>query len=286
MQKYQFDSNQTMKDAFLNNRPIPSKFRLATGEIPYGYIYCIENKTNGKKYFGSTYSVYVGVAHPRPMHSLSKRASHYIYEYNKAMQNMTNGAKKTYRPIIQAMVNEGINNFVMYPVAETTKKTHISLENYFIRINDTINLGYNINHAGTSAKRKGRVLSIQDKLIRSEKILAINMNKQELVVADSMKLFADFIGTTKDIIKNNARKGLTYRGWFIFYINKEKREYVLINNVINDQDKRRADRHSEKAKEFYKSLYNSVSSYLEPFPSTNNEYFPNFKRLDDLLYTR
>jgi len=277
--------NQEIKKKFLVNKPIdpihkiPNIYNLDR----YGYIYCIENLLNGKKYIGSTYSLNIGVANSGPMASLQKRASQYIYEYNKALKSK--GVKKIHRPIIQAMIDEGIENFIMYPIAETLQPVHTDMENYFINLYDTIKNGYNLDEAINTRKTSRSNLSAKEKLLRSEPIIAVNMNQQKLIFSDSMKLFADYLHTTKDLIKNANRTGKPYRGWFIFYIDSVKREDVLINNVINDQDKRSQDRHSEKAKNFYKTLYDTIGLYLKNYPKTNQEYFPNFEKLDDLKYT-
>ena len=286
MQDSEFNHNKEIKKHFLVNRPIPKSWKLQdeSAEL-YGYIYCIENKISGRKYIGSTYATYVGVVKPGPLAALSKRANQYIYEYNKALKNTSNSVKQTYRPILQAILEYGIENFVMYPIAETSQETHTKMEQYFIDFFDTMNFGYNIAHPIPTNKNKGRKLTLQDKISRSEPVICINMNLQQIIFSDSMKLFADYLGVTKDLIKNANRKGKPYKGWFIFYIDKSKREYILINNVINDQNVRTQDRHSQKAKDFYTGLYDSINHYLEQSPKENDEYFPNFKRLDDLIYT-
>lgn len=275
-------NNKNTISNFLINRPIPEKYRLTVDKIPFGYIYCIENKLTGMKYIGSTYSVWAGIQKPRPYTSLSKRASHYLYEYNKAMKSITAGNKVTYRPIIQAMIDNGFNNFIMYPICETTPANHTGMENYFIDIYDTIKSGYNVSRAGVPTAT-GRVLTARDKQIRSEGIIAVNMNDKKLVVSESMKLLGDYIGTTKDQIKNGNRNGKPVKGWFIFYLNPDKRHEILFKNVIHDQNKRKQERHSDKAKSFYIGLYNAIELHLNE--TYHSEYFPGFERLPNLIYT-
>lgn len=278
MQKYEFDENKNMLRNFLIHRDIDEKYQVPN---PFGYIYCIENKASHKKYIGSVYSRMIGNNKPIPLTQLRKRASNYIYEYNKAVKDMTS-AKQFLRPIMLAMINEGFDNFIMYPIAETDRSNHSYLEKYFISQYDTLNNGYNVNPAGANMYKIGTRLTAKDKIIRSESILAINPNKKELILSDSMKLFGDYLSSSKDMIKNANRTGRPYKGWFIFYTNPEKRHYVLYNNVINDQNKRQQDRHSEKHKTYYKELVSIVDSYLSD--QNKNEYFPNFKMLDPLIY--
>ena len=97
-----------------------------------------------------------------------------------------------------------------------------------------------------------------------------------------MKLFGDYLESSKDMIKNSNRKGRPYKGWFIFYINDEKRHFVLYNNVINDTYLPVNERHSEKAKSYYKELVSIVDLYLRDFAKT--DYFPNFTILNPLHY--
>ena len=141
------ERNKEIKRNFLVDREIESRYRAPIGKF-YGYIYCIENKKNGKKYIGSTYSTWVGVETPDPMAAMMKRASGYIYEYNTALKSSPS-VRKVLRPIMQAMVDDGIENFIMYPLAETTQKTHTQQENEWIDRFDTIENGYNGNYAGS-----------------------------------------------------------------------------------------------------------------------------------------
>jgi hypothetical protein len=128
-------------------------------------------------------------------------------------------------------------------------------------------------------------MTTHDKKVRSEGVIAVNLNQKKLVFADSMKLFGDFMNSSKDMIKNCVRKGKPYKGWFIFYLEEEKRAFILDRYVINDQDQRQQDRHSDKAKAFYIGLYNTVNAYLkETNPNVKAEYFSDFELLPVLEY--
>ena len=106
-----------------------------------------------------------------------------------------------------------------------------------------------------------------------------------MVLVDSMKLFADYMNTTKDQIKNNARSGRTYKGWFIFYIDKSKRDEILYNRVLNDglgiQKRGTTRNHSERSKKFYKELCEMVDEYLT---LNLQKYFNDFKVLPAIEY--
>lgn len=271
--------NRETLEKFLVNKEIPKEFCVNDPNImPYGFIYVIENLVNHKKYVGSTYSVWQGIKRPRPLVSMHKRATMYIYEYNKYSKTPNDAP----RDIIKAMIEFGIENFIMYPVAETVRWNHIELETFFIDKFNTIKNGYNMNYPVNTRRLGGNSMSEIDKKTRSIPIVAINMQGQEIIFADSMKLFADFVGTSKDMIKNVTRKGMPYKGWFVFYLDKPKREHILVNNVINDQDKRLQDRHSEEAKKRYKRLYDEIDLFI--IDRLIDRHFPGFKLLDNIVY--
>ena len=123
--------NRKIVAAFLDIRPIPSDYQLPKHLPLFGYVYCIENLLTGKKYIGSCYSKWVDVKFPQMHIQLKKRASNYLYEYNRLRKNPDSTGVLA-RPIISAMVNDGIENFIMYPLAETTKESHWKSEEYFI----------------------------------------------------------------------------------------------------------------------------------------------------------
>ena len=280
--------NRNLLNNFLVNKDIPDQFKVKNIDnpfnAPFGYIYCIENKLNGKKYVGSVYAIWDGIKNPSPVMQIRKRASNYLYEYNCAMDTTKNTATKQNRPIIQAMVDDGFENFIMYPIAETTRDTHIAAENYFINTLDTIASGYNVVKAASSFRKDnnpiGKKLSAEDKKARSEAILCVNMNDKKLLMSDSMKLFGDYMGSSKDMIKNCNRMGCPYKGWFIFYIDPDKRAYILDNNVLGD--KMLNVKRSDKSKNFYKTLYGIVTLYLRS--NANKEFFPEFEILAPLEY--
>lgn len=278
VEKSELDTNRALISKFLQDIPIQKKY---LEKEPFGYIYCIENKKTKMKYIGSTYSRMIGNAKPIPYTQLRKRASNYLYEY-KCVLNNKSSAKQYSRPIIKAMCEDGFENFIMYPLAETRRSNHAEMEKMFMRTFDTLNNGYNVNPAGANMNKSGTKLMAKDKLLRSEGIVAINPNRKEIIFSESMKLFGDYLNSSKDMIKNSNRKGRPYRGWFIFYIDRNKRSFVLEHNVLNEEGKPKNEAHSEKAKAHYKELCETVGRYLES-PNAN-EYFIGFTVLPMLAY--
>jgi hypothetical protein len=180
LQANELQQNREMKERFLVNRPIDEMYKIkAPGELPYGYIYCIENKTNHKKYIGSTYSVWTGIQKPNPMVQLRKRASQYLYEYNHCMRNNDSSARRFNRPILKAMIDEGFDNFIMYPVAETERSNHKSLEAHFIKLLGTVEDGYNVYRTDERYKKPGTRMTAAGKKLRSEPIVSINLEPEK-----------------------------------------------------------------------------------------------------------
>ena len=271
-------NNETML-RFLQLREIPEKYRLKD-KIPEGFIYCIENTKNGKKYIGSTYSVWAGVQKPTLYSSMHKRASMYLYEYNRACRNNISNVTTTYRPIIRAFMQEGFNNFIMYPICECTKSNIREMEEYFINTYDTIKSGYNSSKPINVLYREHiKPMSEAQKKLRSTGVLCINLNEKKMLISDSMKLFADYLGTKKDLIKNSNRSGTTYKNWFIFYLDKSKRDYILHEIILNPNYNGRR-KYSDSHKQLYSNLSKSVDEYL----SGHTEYFSDFIKLDNLVY--
>lgn len=276
--------NKEMMKGFLINKEIPKEYQLKDDIIPFGYIYCIENTKNGKKYIGSTYSIWNG-SKPSAISQLGKRASHYLYEYNSAIKMISSNKNvpiKYNRPIIAAMIQDGFENFIMYPICETTRDTHIAAEQFFINKFNTIENGYNLVKAATlpGYSLSHRNMTASEKQIRSENIICVNLNEKKILFSDSMKLFADYMNSSKDMIKNCNRMGRPYKGWFVFYIDNDKRAYVLNNNVLGD--KMPNVKRSESSKNFYKTLYGMITLFLQNL--NNSEYFPDFTVLPPLEY--
>ena len=125
-------------------------------------------------------------------------------------------------------------------------------------------IGYNVLFMGapiTYNLTKG--MSAKGKLVRSKPVICVNTDSKEIFFADSMKLAADYLNTSKDMIKNANRLGKTYKRWNFFYVDDTDREYILNHNVIEGNISRISDRLGEAAKNRYIALYNDVVSFLK-----------------------
>lgn len=279
-----YEQNKELLKKFIVNKEIDPKYKLPEFATMFGCIYCILNKKTNKRYIGATYAKWVGTAHENPITQIKKRATDYLYEYNRAKKG-TISSQKTLRPIMKAMIEDGFENFIMFPIAETIEETHHLAESYFIRLYKTYDpkFGYNVVVDKKFIKKTGTSMSSTGKRNRSDPVICINLNKKKIIFSESMKLFGDFMNSSKDMIKNVNRSALSYKGWFVFYIDKEKRDYIL--NAQYDPTYNPTRQHSSEALAFYRGLYDSVSCYLDKYNKNSNEYFSDFEILPELKYT-
>ena len=260
--------NRKIAESFIDLREIDKSYRLPDHVQKFGYVYCIENIKTGKKYIGSSYSTWKDIKNPSVYIQLKKRATQYIYEYNRVKRSMREDYNSIYmaRPIVAALVQEGIENFIIYPLAETTKESHFSAEAYFIKKYDTVNTGYNIqsgngkyhkfrNHIGTPHTEA-------EKKKRSTEVICISPSTKKIIFADSMKLFGDYMNSSKDMIKNSVRKCRPYKGWYCFYTDYGKRNHIIETNVLGE-GLARGDRHSKESAEISVEFHNEITEYLK-----------------------
>ena len=153
------------------------------------------------------------------------RSNHYILA---ARRNRSDG-----RPIECALVDEGIENFRMYPLeVATTRKKLADLEVDYMRLFDTLNPEKGYNDSTTKQYRSikgkgGHPHTIDSKISRSKLVACINPTTKKMIISVGMKLFGDVVGTSKDIIKNNAKRGSRAFGFYIIYINETDRQDIL-----------------------------------------------------------
>lgn len=257
--------NQKILMQFVLFKDIPKEYKLPVFVKAFGYIYCIENKKNGMKYIGSTFSRNGEYMFTR----IRKRASQYIFAYNNLKKDEAKGELLgPVRPIMKAMLKEGIENFVMYPLAETVEEQHYYSEAYFIKKFDTIDHGYNyISPAGNIIKakvrkREGTPHTEAEKKKRSTEVICISPSTKKIIFADSMKLFGDYMNSSKDMIKNSVRKCRPYKGWYCFYTDYEKRNHIIETNVLGD-GLPVGHRHSKESAEISVEFHNEITEYLK-----------------------
>lgn len=135
------------------------------------------------------------------------------------------------------MIKYGDDNFVMKIVEECEPEQLNEKEEHYIAIFDATDpsKGYNIlpssgdSNSADSRKRKslshiGLKESSGTKRKKSNMIIAIKGNT--LIVSDSGKLFGDYVGCSKDYVKNCLRQPSVCKGWILYYDNYFKRQDI------------------------------------------------------------
>lgn len=181
-------------------------------------IYKVTNLTNGKIYIGQT------------------------VDFRKRVSEYKNADKKTgiqaNRAIMKAIKDEGKDNFNIEIIEECDMlDLNIKEKNYITEYDSTNpEYGYNGN-AGVamqysvegnkkkSISHTGLKESASTKKKKSNTIIAIN--DEHIIVSDSGKLFGDYIGKSKDYIKNCLRQPSAVCGYRLFYDDIEKRTAIL-----------------------------------------------------------
>src|SRR5574343_332738 len=227
------EKRQEIKSKFYQEREItdPYSLSLLTDKRDIvGYIYIIENIVDGKKYVGKTTNI-------------KTRPSDYIREYIKNID----GGK---RPINKAMISEGIDKFIMYPIAKYDD--HIvgsKLErHYMLELNTTDPThGYNISKgssisSGLARNVNGTKHTAEMRFAKSKFMAAYNLDEKKIIFSSGLKLFADYVGSTKDYIKNIARRQSLSNGYFVVYLKPEdmKMQLDAVTDRMNEYGKRKS----------------------------------------------
>jgi hypothetical protein len=174
--------------------------------------------TNGKIYIGQTVD-------------FRKRVS----EYKNADKPHS---RKDNRAIILAIKEFGNSNFSVEILEECDIINLNERERFYIAKYDTTDEdhGYNMSEGvyacySLEANKKksishtGLKESASTKKKKSNTIIAIN--DEHIIVSDSGKLFGDYIGKSKDYIKNCLRQPSAVCGYRLFYDDIEKRTAIL-----------------------------------------------------------
>lgn len=187
-----------------------------TNDKIYGVIYKLTDCINGKIYIGQS----------RDFH---KR----MISHKRSPKNKSHIGKSIYN----AITEHGFDNFTK-EIIDTcySQKELDEKEMYYISLYKSYfpEFGYNSFHKdddgrltineGTRDRMRlshtGLAETSSTKRKKSNRVIAIKDNKMYII--DSGKLLGDCLGTSKDMIKNCLRQPTSYKGWNIFYFDKDK----------------------------------------------------------------
>ena len=208
---------------------------------PICCIYAIVNTLFGMIYIGQTVD-------------LRKRLN--VYEN---LENKEDCDRKS--PIARAIKEYGNDNFTMYILERCKPEELAEKENFYIQKyqSDDPDIGYNaisynVESANSEESRrkkseshKGLKESADTKRKKSNPIFAVVLTKDEngkftgdIIHCDSAKLFGDFVGSSKDVIKNCLRGPSRYKGYRLYYGDFEKRNEI--RNKMIQKGRRIRDR--------------------------------------------
>lgn len=135
-----------------------------------GYIYCITNKINQKKYIGKT------------LNTVENRWKEHLKAYKRR--------KYEKRALYDAMNKYGVNNFECETIGEFPDNILEEMEQKFIKEYNTYHYGYNLTIGGDGKQ-----------LYEYDKIIEYYVNNDVTIVATSVK-FNCSVDTVKDILNN------------------------------------------------------------------------------------
>jgi predicted GIY-YIG superfamily endonuclease len=186
---------------------------------PYGVIYMLKNIIDNKVYIGQTVN-------------LKRRMNEH--------KNRKPSSSRRYNFLLTKIINEvGYENFetIILDSAFNPKELN-EKEKYYIekyksydpefgynsrkgdlkeKLNDTTRELMKKSHIGLKEKA-------ETKRKKSNKIIAIKDN--EFIIADSGKLFGDYIGMSKDKVKKALRNQCRIKEYYVFYFDEEKRKSI------------------------------------------------------------
>ena len=211
-------------------------------------IYVIENLESHKKYVGKTIN-------------LNNRATNYIYAFrhNDSRHN---------RSIIKAMIDEGIDKFRMYPICIVQDRDKLaSAEKWFVELYDLTNplKGYNEKNPESYVKDRtgvSRSHTTSTKILKSKPIACINPDTKHFLISVGMKLFGDYVGTSKDQVKNCARRGIRHKGYYVIYLATNDRVEIYNKRQLDYEQYKKWKISSNKLK-YQQDKYEEYFSYVK-----------------------
>lgn len=185
-------------------------------------IYILKNKLNGKVYIGQTVDYY------RRMNEYKNRKS--------------STSKSSKYGIMEEIEKVGFENFESGIVKECTKDELDYYEMYYIGKYKSYvkSYGYNSSHLNKKKKKTltkdtkkkmskahtGLKEESETKRKKSNKVYAIK--DKEFIISDSGKLLGDYLGKSKDYIKNCLRQPSSVSGYLVYYADPEKRKEIKL----------------------------------------------------------
>lgn len=264
------------RDSFLNMNYKPLMITAESNDDLY-YIYMIESKTNPHfRYVGKTKNIY-------------DRALNYIRTYDRMKKN-----PRWIRPISQAIYQNGIEDFIMYPIATVNGKENTGvLEQILIKKlhthidEDGLNVDTHIDVSG-GTPHCGYAHSIDTKIKKSKPMIAINDKTKTILIAIGGKILGDYLNTSKDMIKNVIRRPCHLRDWYIYYLNDVDRDEITskykskrVYNINGVFRFRTEDDDYLQGAEFVERFADSPSQYIFAEDPKYSEYkviFVNYNR--------
>lgn len=178
-------------------------------------VYKITNTINGKIYIGQTTN-------------FRKRVSDYRNAHKK----------KATQPITKAITEHGPENFTIEILEECAPSELTELENRYIAyyretspemcynyiINNSHDANTELSRKRKSESHKGLKDSAKTKRKKSNYIIAIK--DSTIIACESGKLFGDYIGMGKDMVKNCLRQPSKAQGYRLYYDDYNKRQEI------------------------------------------------------------
>jgi len=216
--------------------------------IPYGVIYKSTNKLNGKIYIGKTVN--------------------YIRRMNEYKTRKVLGNKKYNYNIMREINLVGFNNFTSEVIDYAFSKEQLEyLEKFYIITYDAINpnIGYNSRTGDLNEPLNNKTRELMSKSHlgltetsitkrkKSKKVIAFKDNIW--YIADSGKLFADYIDSSKDMVSHAINKCMKIQGYYVF-------RYDTTKDLL--------DKYNKLKDKNYAKLYMEIKEGLETIEKSLN----------------